>query len=151
MSLFVHVCLSKCNSFWLHGWCKCELSSECEVESMSVVLRSLSMVKSVARSHTRRRVRVWIPVPGDIPMATVVQCRKFILNKNRDRYPSLIGYCSHFTDRAPSPREVCVCVNEPLGPIYEFCDHEFEYELRAWGRINEFKCMSSMIKSLNMS
>ena len=71
------------------------------------------LLKIMARSHTRRRVRVRIPVPGDIPMATVVQCRKFTLDQNRDRYPSLIGYCAHFWDRAPSPGEVSVYVNEP--------------------------------------
>ena len=49
----------------------------------------------MARSHTWRRVQVWIPVPGDIPMATVVQCRKFTLDQNRDRYLSLIGLKIH--------------------------------------------------------
>ena len=39
--------------------------------------RFLTRVHVMVCSHTRRRVRVRIPVPGDIPMATVVQCRKF--------------------------------------------------------------------------
>ena len=67
----------------------------------------------MAHSHTRRWVWVRIPVPGDFPMATVVQCRKFTLDQNRDRYPSLIGYCSHFWGRALSLGEVSVYVNEP--------------------------------------
>ena len=50
-------------------------------------------------------------------MATVVQRRKFTLDQNRDRYLSVIGYCSHFWDRAPSPREVSVYVNKPLSVL----------------------------------
>ena len=57
----------------------------------------------MARLHTRRRVWVRIPVPGDIPMATVVQCRKFTLDQDKNRHLSLIGYCTLFWDRAPSP------------------------------------------------
>ena len=47
-------------------------------------------------------------------MATAVLCRKFTLDQSRDRYPSLIGYCTHFRDRATLPGEISVYVNEPL-------------------------------------
>ena len=47
-------------------------------------------------------------------MATVVLCRKFTLDQNKDRYPSLIGYCTHFWDSVPSKREVSVYVNKSL-------------------------------------
>ena len=79
-----------------------------------VKLTILVLFNLMARSHTRRRVRIRIPVPGDISMATVAQCRKLTLDQKRDRYPSLIGYSSHFRDRSPSPGEVSVYVNEPL-------------------------------------
>ena len=68
----------------------------------------------MVRSHTQRQVWVQIPLPWDFPMDTVIWCRKFTLDQNRDRYQSLIGYCTHFWDRAPSPGEVSVYVNEPL-------------------------------------
>ena len=65
-------------------------------------------VSHMVRSHPRRRVQVRIPLPGDFPrtdpMATVILHRKFTLDQNRDRYPSLIGYCSHFWDRCPVRR-----------------------------------------------
>ena len=73
-------------------------------------LLKLKLFYSVmGRSHTRRRVRVRIPLPRDFPMDTVMWCRKFTLDQNKDRYPSLIGYCSHFWT-GPRPRERSSCM-----------------------------------------